>query len=335
MIWTADAGNQLRERLPLFSSESVGSGSSGLEGGDQELESLLAEYLSYYRLDLGAEYPGVVHRIGRVESAGFQVAVQSWRRPGARRNLLLVHGYFDHVGIYGHLLRFGLSHDYNVISFDLPGHGLSSGERASIEDFAQYQIVLQDILEAMPDSSEPLDVIAQSTGGAIIMDALLGGSGGRFDRIVLLAPLVRPTEWFLIRLAHTLLGPFTDSVPRRFAHNSGDLDFLAFLRQDPLQPDRIPLRWISALRRWVPAFLARDPSAHPLLAIQGDNDGTVDGPWNLQQIERLFPASRQLILPEGRHHLANESSDLRGQYLWWMTSYLDRDTATGQEGVLH
>ena len=335
MSWTGKAANLLRERLLPFPAQELDTGATGLESLDEPADSLLDEYLSYYRLQLAAEYPGIVHRIGRVDTAGFEVAVQSWSRPGVSRSMLLVHGYFDHVGIYGHLLRFALNNDYNVIAFDLPGHGLSSGERASIDDFAQYQIVLQDVLDAVIAPTEPVDVMAQSTGGAIIMDALLGGGGGRFDRIVLLAPLVRPTEWFQIRLAHTLLRPFVDSVPRHFVDNSGDRDFLEFLRQDPLQPDSISVRWVSAFRRWLPVFLAQDPSTHPLLAIQGDNDGTVDGPWNLQQIERLFPASRQLVLPGGRHHLANESSDLRGQYLWWVASYLDRDTATGQEGVLH
>ena len=34
----------------------------------------------------------------------------------------------------------GLLHRYNVLIFDLPGHGLSSGEPAVIDDFSDYSL---------------------------------------------------------------------------------------------------------------------------------------------------------------------------------------------------
>ena len=39
-----------------------------------------------------------------------------------------------------------LEQGYAVVMFDLPGHGLSEGKRASIDDFSQYGCALSDFL---------------------------------------------------------------------------------------------------------------------------------------------------------------------------------------------
>ena len=127
----------------------------GLEGVPQvdrvsrELPPLLLEsrllseaehaYLDFYRLEFSAEFPAAVYSIGYIESGSERLAaVQVWQQAGAASTLLLVHGYFDHVGLFGHLVRYGLARGNNVVAFDLPGHGLSTGEPALIDEFSLY-----------------------------------------------------------------------------------------------------------------------------------------------------------------------------------------------------
>ncbi len=61
--------------------------------------------------------------IGR---AGCVPPAINWRctsgvSPAPRPNLLILHGYLDHSGLFGHLIEYGLSRHSNVLIFDLPG----------------------------------------------------------------------------------------------------------------------------------------------------------------------------------------------------------------------
>ena len=132
---------------------------------------------------------------------------------------------------------------------------------------------------------------------------------------MLLAPLVRPASWWSIKAAHGVLHPFIGSVRRNFVENSSDSDFLEFVRADPLQSDRISLRWIGALRRWLAALSHDNLGVGPALVIQGNADTTVDWRYNIAVVEQLFPESKVIYLPEAGHQLANESDRLRGEYL--------------------
>jgi len=282
-----------------------------------------ARYLQFYGLDLSREFPEVRHSIGAIRSGDYRLAAQVWRDERRDRNLLLVHGYFDHVGLYGHLVRFGLAHGYNVTAFDLPGHGLSSGEPVAIDDFAHYRGAVADVLAQCGESRPTWHVIAQSTGAAAVMDLLQSGGGAPLERVVLLAPLIRPAAWRRVRLAHLLLHRFVRRVPRRFADNSNDVGFLRSLRRDPLQQRDVSVQWVGALDRWLKRFQAGEACHRPLLAIQGDADGTIDWKYNLAELKRLFPLAEIAVVEGARHHLSNESARLRSKYLGLVSHYLE------------
>jgi lysophospholipase len=236
-----------------------------------------------------------------------------WTLPGARANLLLVHGYFDHTGIYDKVIDYGLSRGCNVLMFDLPGHGLSSGERAAIDDFRDYGEAIASVLDAVALPALPLHVIGQSTGCAALM-AFARLHEWRFERAVFMAPLVRPAGWLGVRLGHSLLSPFIETLQRKFNANSSDKDFLQFVRSDPLQCHRVSLRWIGALKRWLADLPLADLGVGPVLVLQGDRDGTVGWRYNMTAIAKLFPDSHIEYLPGAGHQLANESADIRSRY---------------------
>ncbi len=310
MTGPAEAFHALAGHLPAFAS-------------GQQLPDATA-YFDYYGLDFSAEYPELRHRLGYIQSGDHRLALQTWVQPGATATVHLVHGYFDHVGLYSHLVRYGLDRGSNVVAFDLPGHGLSTGPRAEISDFAEYRQAMLDVLAASAELPGPRQVIAQSTGGAAVMDFLqCAGQPEAFDAVILLAPLVWPHGWRRISLAYQMLHRFVDAVPRKFAENSQDPEFLEFLPTDPLQHDQIPVCWVGALKHWLKAFLARPPCEVPVLVVQGDNDGTVDWRRNLPELRRRFPKARVEILPTGMHHLVNESGPVRERMLAVITDYLD------------
>ncbi len=275
------------------------------------------DYFACYGLDFENRFPGVVHHFGVLDAAGFRIASHLYEPRNPRGTCVLLHGYFDHAGLFGKLIAHCLSKHYAVLIWDLPGHGLSSGPEASIDSFASYVDVLTDVLDhhaaRLP---APLFGIGQSTGAAVLMAWTFRrrrlAAPCPFAGMVLLAPLVRPAEWTKVRVMHTLLRPFRSGIERTFMQNSGDPDFLDFVQRDPLQSRRLPVRWVSAMRGWVADFLAEAPATdYAPRVIQGDADQTVDWRWNLAQIREKFPAAQIEILPGARHHLVNEATGLR------------------------
>ncbi len=286
-----------------------------VEFGEHALPSVeLRQFCRFYAIEFSAHFPEAAYRAGLVESGRFRIMLHRWLQPAARGNLLLVHGYFDHSGLYGKLIAYGLARGYNVLIFDLPGHGLSSGEPAVIDDFRAYAHALQDVLAAAALPSQlPLYTIGQSTGCAALTECARQGFWP-FSGAAFLAPLLHPARWGLVQLGYRLLGAFRGSVPRTFNRNTADTDFLDFVRRDPLQAQRVPLRWIGALRRWLDSLPQGALDAGPVLLVQGREDGTVDWRYNIPAYLRLFPGSETFYLPTAGHQLANESADQRELY---------------------
>ncbi|MBA1201584.1 alpha/beta hydrolase [Pseudomonas capeferrum] len=278
-------------------------------------------YQRYYGLDLPGE-----SWMGGLAIADFDLVGQVWLPPRPVATLFVMHGFYDHMGLYRHVIEWGLEQGYAVISCDLPGHGLSSGARASIDDFDVYQQVLQALFEqarllALP---HPWHLCGQSTGGAILIDHLLhqGERSPADGEVILLAPLVRPRAWHWSRLSYGVLRHFVDGIERRFTENSNDPAFLPFLEADPLQPRRLPTAWVGALVAWVKRIEAAPTSQRRPLIIQGQADGTVDWPYNLKVLQAKFAEPRILLLPEARHHLANELPDIRWRYFDFIGQHL-------------
>ena len=281
----------------------------------------MAEFCGFYALQFATTGSQVQHSVGTITSGPWRLATHLWQRPGARGNLLLVHGLFDHTGLYGKLIAYGLSRGFNVLMFDLPGHGLSTGEPALIKDFSAYGRVIAGVLGQVSLPELPRWVMTQSTGGAALVE-FARSYPWPFEAAVLLAPLVRPASWGKVQAGYMLLRPFTESVRRTFNRNSSDTDFLAFIKADPLQPTATPVRWIGALRRWLKHLPRGDLGVGPALVVQGDADGTVDWRYNINIIISLFPGSRVEYVAGAGHQLANESEALRETYLARVDDYL-------------
>ncbi|MGH8354981.1 MAG: alpha/beta hydrolase, partial [Pseudomonas sp.] len=232
--------------------------------------------------------------------------------------------------LYRHLKNFALGMGFAVLACDLPGHGLSSGPRASIGDFGEYQTVLRGLFAeaAALDLPQPWHLCGQSTGGAILLDFLLheeppgDATPPRLGETILLAPLVRPRAWAWSKLSYQLLRPFVAGIPRRFSANSNDAAFIDFVQRDPLQPRSLPTAWVGALARWIPRLEAAPRSTRSPLIIQGEADLTVDWRHNLEVLQDKFAAAELLLLPQARHHLANESEEVRAGYLRFLRERL-------------
>jgi len=290
-------------------------------------------YLRHYDIHFSEEFADLTHHFGSVAAPEHRIAVHLWMPAGARGTATVIHGYFDHTGLYGHLIRYLIDKGLAVVSFDLPGHGLSSGAPATIDTFQHYVDAFEACLAALGDHlPKPWYLFGQSTGGAIAMEWLLANGHTRestpFAKVVLLAPLVRPYLWPLNRVLYTLARRFVSERPRTFTNNAENAAFLDFLRErDPLQAKTLPVQWVTAMIAWKRRFESHAPSDIAPLVVQGHADQTVDWRYNMKVISRLFEP-RLFFIPEARHHLVNESPAVRARIF----EAIDAELAGGEAG---
>ncbi|TVP58524.1 MAG: alpha/beta hydrolase [Halomonadaceae bacterium] len=273
-------------------------------------------YCAYYGLDVDVDRPQVDYHLGYLICDTFRLATHYYRQPGSRGTAFLLHGFFDHAGLYSRLITHCLDQQLDVLIFDLPGHGLSSGEQASIRSFTQYRRVLGQVMDASrPHVKQPWVAVGQSTGGALLIDYLLMHGHDRrssaFAAVVLLAPLIRPAGFSSVKVLHSVLKPFFRTWKRGFALNSSDPAFVHFQQyHDPLQSQVLAVEWVSALRKWVNQIEAAAPVKFHLTVIQGEQDTTVAWRHNLRVLRRKFSYVQVFQIAQGRHHLVNESGPI-------------------------
>ena len=274
-------------------------------------------YLDHYKLAALTEPSGIRHFLGSINCSGYTIACQYWLPPAPTGTVFVVHGYFDHAGLYGHLFKYLLNKNLAVVTFDLPGHGLSDGEQVSIASFDHYVEVFEAILSAAKNHlPQPWRGIGQSTGGAIVLKHLLEETGNDrlFTHISLLAPLLHPRYWRTNRFLYLIAHRFLSRLKRKFLNNSGDPAFLTFLSsKDPLQARHISLEWIGAMKRWTEEFEDLPTSSYPLSIVQGDRDATLDWRYNLKKFGKKLPNARIHIVQGAHHHLVNETELKRNQ----------------------
>jgi len=290
---------------------------------DWSKTELVQAYLNDYDINFAKEFVQVSHGFGRVNAAGFKIATHYWLPENAEGTLVVVHGYYDHVGVFEHPIRFALQHNFAVLAFDLPGHGLSSGEPAAIDSFNQYGDVLAEVLQQssaiMP---KPLYALGQSTGCAVLLNYLwryanTQASLERFAKIALCSPLVLPRGWRGIhmgRYVYAVLRHFIRQIARKFAKSSHDPEFNQFLKeQDVLQARILALSWVGAMKAWHEMVLHFTPLQNECLIVQGTDDMTVDWRYNLSLLQQKLPNANVVLINDAGHQLVNESDLYRKQ----------------------
>ncbi len=286
----------------------------------------LQAYLEHYGLT--ELMPRAEYSIGLETVDGLDLVVQQFRPRGTiYGTTVLVHGYTDHAGLYRHLIDFLLQRGWNVLIYDLPGHGLSGGPVLGIDHFSTYAGQLSVLLEHHGDGlPSPWVLMGQSTGAAIVMEQQRGGDpvAERAAGRVYLAPLIRPVMMDVIARKYRWFGRFLKQVKRNYSDNSGDASFVRFVRQyDPLQHSRVAVSWVRAMLEWVKLIEASAPLSGTPLLLQGQEDGTVDWRHNLAVLQRLYPSLQPVLIPGARHHLVNETPTLRRELFGHIGAYLD------------
>lgn len=117
---------------------------------------------------------------------GRRIVVYEWGPPTAPL-VLCCHGWWSHAGRFVAIAQPILAAGQRVAAFDAPGHGASSGWRASMPEFART-------LRAVADHvGTPHAIVGHSLGGAATIYALFQGLSA--DRAVVVAAPANLAVW--------------------------------------------------------------------------------------------------------------------------------------------
>jgi len=288
-----------------------------------EYPDSVIDYFKFYDLDFDSNE--VEHVFGTFESGEHTLVGHIYKPAKYKATVFVLHGYFDHCGQLNFLVKYLLEDGYAVAAFDLPGLGLSTGERGAIDDFSQYSQALIDFADKVrPQLNGPYHFVGHSTGAAAVLDYLLTNNCTIFDRVVLVAPLVHCAAWEQSKISYNEKIQFIKSVPRIFRKNSSDPDFLDFIKnKDPLQTRKIPLKWVRALHEWNEKIENLSPCEKPVKIIQGTKDATVDWRFNIKFLQDKFRYAEVSLIENANHELFNESVDIRKEVFSQISHYLE------------
>lgn len=289
----------------------------------------LQAYLDFYGLQ-----PAIAmstYNMGVELLGDTQLVVQHFSRAHSRGTAILVHGYTDHAGLFRHLITHLLQQHWDVLIFDLSGHGLSGGQRLQIDSFNTYARQLAGLLKRHQHRLQaPWVGIGQSTGSAILLKAQLQQCLGGLPMVdqILLSPLIRPYQYQRVERTYRWLHWCIRRVHREPTESSNDVSFTEFVRhQDPLQEHFVDVGWVGAMLDWVEQAETAAPLDHSALIIQGTDDRTLDWEHNLDVLAGLLPNASIERLTAARHHLVNEAEPWRQEVFDRISARLRRCNA--------
>lgn len=271
-----------------------------------DYSSVESDYFSFYKLD----FPEVRHHFGYFDAAGYRVAAHVFIPEKVRGTFFALHGFLDHSAYLQSVIEFLLDKGFAVACFDLPGHGLSSGERSAISNFTDYALTLEKFIElCRAELPPPYNIVGHSTGCAASLEYLYRDKRD-IKQVIFAAPLVRSALWHPSRAIHGMFHGFLDYLPRFFRVNTSNSKMMEFMKKhDPLQDKKASVQWISSLYEWHDRVHCYPELDCNLLIIQGDQDSTVDWKYNIPFLQKKVTNVEVEIIRQGRHHLFNESEE--------------------------
>jgi alpha-beta hydrolase superfamily lysophospholipase len=251
------------------------------------------------------------HEEGRFPGIGAaDLYAQSWHpEDKASAGLAVVHGFGEHSGRYGNVVRYFVPRGFAVFSFDLRGHGRSPGQRGFIRDWSDFRgdthAFLADVRERAPGL--PLFLYGHSLGGLIVLDYGLHQADA-LRGVIATGPVLGPPQLppMLLTLSKVL-----SRIWPTLSMNSGlnaneisrDPEVVRAYVEDPLVHSKgTPRLGAETLRT---SAWAQEHAAEwklPLLIVHGADDRIAPAAFSREFFEKVRGADKERIEVAGGFH---------------------------------
>ncbi len=214
---------------------------------------------------------------------GVKLFACDWSLTEPERGVIcLVHGLGEHSQRYSHVAEFFCEHGYSFLSFDLRGHGKSSGQRGHIDS---YDLLLEDIDRLLQEAGQrhpglPVFLYGHSLGGNLVIYYSLKRRPG-VHGVITTSPgtapdKIPPLKYFLGKLFYFLWPTFSMDNGLDHSALSRDQSVVERYDSDPLVHTRISARLgLDMINSgvWIKEHISE--LTVPLLIMQGSADRIV------------------------------------------------------------
>lgn len=250
--------------------------------------------------------------------------------------LIVTHGLGEHSGRHRYLIDM-FSQTFNILHYDLRGHGLSEGKRAHIEDFSNFYTDLTDLIQFLKTEfkMERYFLFGHSMGGLIVSGFMQKNASLDLypEKVFLSAPFMA---------ADNFLGSLLAKLPPIFSEILSSIPYGLYLK------DVVDLKKLSHDGRVFKDYL-NDPNncleIHTQLIFKMINEanevfsrplriscalycayGSADTIVDVKQIYEFFGSvDKSAVLKEineGYHELHNEIREYREPYFEFLKKSL-------------
>jgi acylglycerol lipase len=247
---------------------------------------------------------------------------------GAPVWLIVTHGLGEHMMRHQHFLKL-FAGQFNILLYDLRGHGRSEGDRTNVGEFADFRRDLQHVVEFLQKefSMKRYMAFGHSMGGLVTADWLQNEAREDLypEKVFLSSPPVG---------APGILGPIFGNAPlmllkcladfpltlplkgildlNRLSHDSR---ILQNYLNDELVEQKVHTHLFFQLLRTSRDVFSRPLRARcPLFASVGTEDGLVNPGMLLEYFANIEKNTKVLKVEGGYHELHNEIEKYRQPY---------------------
>ena len=239
-----------------------------------------------------------------------QLYYQCWLPRGtARAVVILVHGFSDHCGRYENLVDGLVRHRIAAYSYDLRGHGQSSGTRGYVQHFDNYRQDTRAFVDlvAKQHPGLPLFLYGHSMGGLIALDQALRYPE-RLNGVIASAPLLGNPPVATVKLiASRLLSKIWPSFSVPAGLDSGaisrDDTVVKAYQEDPLIHGRGTARLATELEEAIAQVQANAQHLKlPFFIYFGNADRLINPEDCLRFYNNVGSADKTITIYEGGYH---------------------------------
>ena len=263
-----------------------------------------------------------------------QLFYQTWMPDANPRAILsIIHGVCEHSDRYTNLVNYLVSKGYGIASFDLRGHGRSSGKRGHIHSWNDYRSDVKAFLDLLLSThpSSPCFIFGHSLGALIVLDFIIHSKNGLSGAILSSAPIepagvTKPHLIAIARLMSRLWPAFPVALNLNPSDISRDSSIVDAYMNDPQVFRKVTARWGTESMDTLAAVKFKASEIQlPVLFIHGGADPlhTVDGVRQyLQKIN--YPDKDLIVYPGSLHETHNDQDHLKvaGDIEQWLAAHL-------------
>jgi alpha-beta hydrolase superfamily lysophospholipase len=248
-------------------------------------------------------------------------------------SVLITHGFFEHCGRYREVAHVLVKAGWAVLSYDVRGHGQSTGDRGFIERFTEYldDFELAHAAAKALAPGQPIALVGHSHGSLITLRALCSDQPPDACCAIVSSPYlgnklhVPVTTRLLAKVATHLAPRMTKPNPLTVEQLTHDTAKQQERLRDTICHDRASVRWFTEAGAAQAYVLAHaDRIKIPTTWLVGGADPIADPAASRRVADRMKRATYHDLVGL-RHEVFNEVD--RGRVFSQLTAALDACTA--------